>query len=425
MTDASGFHGRGRTEVVDPNELVSVDAYRARVLEGLSPLDPIELGLSDVLGLVLAEDIVASVTVPPFPNSAMDGYAVVGEDVADASLERPVMLQVVGESAAGASTPHVAVRSGTAARIMTGAAVPAGADAVVPVEVTRGSGGSIEILRPARPGDNIRRAGEDIRPGQRLLPAGRRLRPGDVAVLATIGRARVRCHPRPRVVVMSTGDELVRADQPAEGGQIRDSNGPMLAALVRQADAVPYWAGIVTDDRRSLLDAFDSSVGHADLIVTTGGVSAGAHDHVRDVLRMLSDDVEVTKVAMKPGMPQVFGTVRGVPVFGLPGNPVSSFVSFEVFVRPALRTLQGRRDRERPSVRARLAESIRTPPDKRTYVRVRVRQEDGSWVAHLAGGQGSHQVSALVQTDGLAEIAEERTTVEAGEQVRVHLLVES
>lgn len=425
MSDASGFRGLGRTDVVDPTELVPVDEHRARIIDALTPLEPIELGLNDVLGLVLAEDVVAEVAVPPFPNSAMDGYAVVAADVADAGPEQPATLRVVGESAAAAGSPSVTVGPGTAARIMTGAAVPPGADAVVPVEVTTGGTGSVDVLSPATQGDHIRRAGEDIRPGQRLLPTGRRLRPGDIAVLASVGRSRVRCHPRPRVVVMSTGSELVRAAQPVDAGQIRDSNGPMLAALVRQADAVPYWAGIVTDDRRSLLDAFDSNVGHADVIVTTGGVSAGAHDHVRDVLRMLSDDVTVTKVAMKPGMPQVFGTVRGVPVFGLPGNPVSSFISFEVFVRPALRTLQGRRDLDRPTVVARLSEDVGTAPGKRTYLRVKVRQESGRWVASLAGGQGSHQVSTLIHTDGLAVIPEDRTTVAAGEEVRVHLLVES
>ncbi|MDP8961079.1 MAG: molybdopterin molybdotransferase MoeA, partial [Actinomycetota bacterium] len=273
-------------------------------------------------------------------------------------------------------------------------------------------------------GTNIRPAGEDVPAGQLVLRAGRRLRPGDIALLAALGRSRLRCHPRPRVLVLSTGSELVAPNQPLTPGAIRDSNGPMLAALVRQAGAVPFSAGIVPDDRKSLEHAFESDLGHCDLLITSGGVSAGAHDHVRTVLGTLGE-VRVTKVAMKPGMPQVWGRVRGVPVFGLPGNPVSSFVSFEVFVRPALRRLQGRFDLLSPTVTARLTEDVHSAPAKRTYLRVRLRQEAGGWMARLSGGQGSHQLSGLLDADGLAEIPEERTTVRAGEDVRVHLLPET
>lgn len=419
---ASGFRGLGRTDVVRTEELVPVDRHLEDVLDGLNPLEPIVLGLTDVLGLVLAEDLVAQEALPAFDNAAMDGYAVTASEVAGASADAPGRLRVIGEVAAGAGE-LLAVEPGTAVRIMTGAPLPPGADAVVPVEVTRAGADVVEILVAPRRGDHIRRAGEDVEPGRRVLRAGRRLRAGDVATMAALGHARVRCHPRPRVVIVSTGSELVPPDRPLEPGTLRDSNGMMLTALVRQADAVPFWAGIVPDDRRALLDAFDSNLGHADVLVTTGGVSAGAHDHVRDVLAMLGE-VEVRKVAMKPGMPQVFGRVRGVPVFGLPGNPVSSFVSFEVFVRPAIRRLQGRRDLSRPSVRAVLAETVATPPGKRTYLRVRLRQEDGRWVATTTGGQGSHVVTSLIAADGLAEIPEDRTEVSAGEEVRVHLLVD-
>ncbi len=424
MTDspASGFRGLGRTEVTVADELEGVDAYRDRIVSDLTALEPVELGLSDALGLVLAEDIRAPEPLPPFTNSAMDGYAVTATDVGGSDRGHPARLRIVGEAAAGQGAPP-RVEAGTAVRIMTGAPLPPGADAVVPVELTRESDGEVAVFRSCPPGANIRPAGADVRVGQLVLRAGRRLRPGDIALLAALGRARLLCHPRPRVVVVSTGSELVAHDQPLTPGTIRDSNGPMLTALIRRAGAVAVAAGIVPDDRDSLLHAFDSNLPGADLLVATGGVSAGAHDHVRDVLAMLGE-ARVTKVAMKPGMPQVWGRLRGVPVFGLPGNPVSSFVSFEVFVRPALRRLQGRSDLFSPTVTARMAEDVHAPAAKRTYVRVRLGQEDGGWTARLSGGQGSHAISGLVDADGLAVIPEERTSVRAGEAVRVHLLVE-
>lgn len=420
---ASGFRGLGRTEVTTPDELEGVDAYRERILSDLTPIEPTEVGLSDVLGLVLAEDVIAQEQLPPFSNSAMDGYAVVAADLADGDAQRPVRLRVTGEVAAGSGLlPRV--ESGAATRIMTGAPVPPGADAVVPVEVTLEADGEVTIFRSFPVGANIRPSGEDVPAGQLVLRAGRRLRPGDIALLAALGRSRVRCHPRPRVLVFSTGSELVAHDRPLEPGSIRDSNGPMLSALVRQAGGLAFSVGIVPDDRPSLEHAFESNLGDSDLLITTGGVSAGAHDHVRDVLGMLGE-VQVTKVAMRPGMPQVWGRVRGVPVFGLPGNPVSSFVSFEVFVRPALRRLQGRADLFSPTITAQLVEDVHTAPAKRTFLRVGLRQEAGRWMAGLSGGQGSHQLSGLLGADGLAEIPEERTTVGAGEDVRVHLLVEA
>ncbi|MGH3442881.1 MAG: molybdopterin molybdotransferase MoeA [Nitriliruptorales bacterium] len=423
MTDAaaSGFRGLGRTEVVRDDELVPVDAHRDRLIRELHPLEPIELGLADVLGLVLAEDVVAEEAYPPFTSSAMDGYAVVAADTQAATGDDPVRLRVVGEAAAAPGDVQ-AVGPGTALRIMTGAQVPEGADAVVPVELTRESAGEVTIHAPATPDDNVRPAGTDLRVGQVVLRRGRRLRPGDIAVLATLGRTRVHCHPRPRVVVLSTGSELLPADQALVPGALRDSNGPMLTALLRQAGAVTFWAGIVRDDRRSLLDAFDSNIGHADLFVTTGGVSAGAHDHVRDVLDRLGE-AHHTKVGMKPGMPQLFGRARGVPVLGLPGNPVSAFVSFEVFVRPVIRRLQGRTDLFRPTVQARLEGGGATYPAKRHFLRVSLRRDEHGWVAQPAAHQGSHQVGALVEADGLAELPE-GATVGAGDTVRVHLLID-
>jgi molybdopterin molybdotransferase len=329
---------------------------------------------------------------------------------------------VIGEVAAGALELPV-IGSGRVARIMTGAPVPPGADAVVPVEVTSGGATQVAFHRPASPGENIREPGGDLTPGTPLVSAGRRLTPADVALLAATGVTRVRCLPPPRVVVLSSGDELVRPEDQPRTGQIRDSNGPMLSALVRAAGGVPFSTGIVRDDRKALMHAFDSNSGHADLFVCTGGASAGTRDLMPDVLSVLGNARSV-KVAMKPGMPQIRGRVGKVPVIGLPGNPVSAFVSFEVFVRPAIRRLQGRRDVARPTVNAVAGAAITAPPHKRGYTRVSLSRDQGRWVATPTGPQGSHLITSIARADGLAVVPEEVTEIPAGEQVQVHLLVD-
>ncbi|MDP9021393.1 MAG: molybdopterin molybdotransferase MoeA [Actinomycetota bacterium] len=419
---ASGVGGLTGTDVAARDDIVAVDAYRDRILADLEPLEPIELRLPDALGLVLAEDVVPSESLPPLRSAAVDGYAVVAADVTEASADQPVRLRVAGQVRAVPGVPPK-LQPGTALAIMTGAPVPDGADTVVPAETTHQEGAVVAISVAPPPGSNIRDAGEDITAGTRLIRAGRRLRPGDIAALAALGHAPVRCYPRPRVVILSTGSDLVAPEQSPSPGTIRDSNGPMLAALVRQADAVAFWAGIVADDRRALIDAFDSNIGHADVIVTTGGVRAGAYDRVRDVLAMLGE-VHAATVAIEPGGPQLYGRVRGVPVFGLPDQPASGFVSFEVVVRPALRRLQGRRDLSRPTVSARLTDAVVTRPGRRTFLRVRLRQDASGWSASLTGPQGAEAISSLLAADGLAEIPEQRTDVPSGTRVTVHLLVE-
>jgi molybdopterin molybdotransferase len=418
----SGFVGHGRHDVVTSDELTSVETHLDALLDRLPHPDPIELRLLDAVGLVLAEDIVSRVSLPAFPNSAMDGFAVVASDLSDASIGAPVELPVIGEVVAGAAEiPDVS--AGRCVRIMTGAPIPVGADAVVPVETTSGEGDTVAFHRPYHPGSNIRHVGEDLAPGQPLVAAGRRITPADVALLANAGQTRIPCNPPPRVVVLSTGDELVPSDQEPGPGQIRDGNGPMIAALVRQAGGTPFMGGIVRDDRKALLYALDSNLGHADLVVCTGGASAGTRDLLPDVIGALGE-VMTAKVAMQPGMPQILGQIRDVPIVGLPGNPVSAFVSFEVFVRPALRTLQGRRDVARPRVRAEVVEPMTSPPHKRSYLRVRLAHEEGRWTAAPTGGQGSHLVSSIALADGLAVIPEDVTTVEPGTLVDVQLLVD-
>jgi molybdopterin molybdotransferase len=416
------FVGHGRGEVTPVDELTAVDTHLAHILELLPVPEPIELRLADALGLVLAEAEISPVEVPAFPNAAMDGYAIVAADIAGATVDAPAALAVVGEVLAG-SAELPPVTSGRCVRIMTGAPVPSGADAVVPVETTSGDGTTIRFHRPVEVGQHIRGPGEDLRPGQALVAAGRRLGPADVALLAVAGITRVRCVPPPRVVILSSGDELVPADHEPGPGQIRDVNGPMLAAMVRAAGGVPFSAGIIRDDRKALMYAFDTNLGHADLFICTGGASAGTRDLLPDVIGALGE-VATAKVAMKPGMPQIRGRISGCPVIGLPGNPVSAFVSFEVFARPAIRALQGRRDVQRPTVTARAAQPLHAPPAKRGYARVKLTRDDGGWLATPTGSQGSHVISSLAAADGLALVPEDITEIPAGGQVRVHLLVE-
>jgi molybdopterin molybdotransferase len=417
------FIGHGRAEVATADELLSVEDHLAAILSSLPIPEPIELRLMDAIGLVLAEDVVSEVTLPPFPNAAMDGYAVVAADLAGASVEAPVELLVVGEVLAGAHDLP-AVSPGRVVRIMTGAPLPAGADTVVPVETTTSGGqGRAGFHRAFGPGDNVRYPGEDLSPGQALVASGRRLAPPDVGLLSAAGVTRVTCYPPPRVVVMSTGDELVPATQEPGPGQIRDANGPMLTAMVRVAGGIPFSAGIVPDDRKALMYAFDTNRGHCDLFVCTGGASAGTRDLLPDVIGAMGE-VTTAKVAMKPGMPQILGRIGETPVLGLPGNPVSAFVSFEEFVRPAIRRLQGRRDVQRPTVFATATESMSSPPHKRSYLRVRLGREGTGWVASPTGAQGSHVITSIAQADGLAVVPEDVTEVAPGDEVRVQLLVD-
>lgn len=416
------FVGLGRAEVTTPDEMTSVEDHLAAIIAMLPRPEPIELRLGDALGLVVAEDVRCEVVVPAFDSSAMDGYAVVAADLDAASPTAPVELTVVGDVVAGGGELP-SVGRGTCVRIMTGAQVPRGADTVVPVEVTVGGGETATFLGPVPPGANVRRAGEDLTPGVPLLRVGKRMGPAEVAILSTAGITRVTCIPAPRVVVLSTGDELVRADEVPAPGQVRDSNGPMLAAMVRAAGGLPFTTGIVGDSVAALTEAFEMNRGHADLFVVSGGASAGTRDLLPDVLASIGEGVAV-KVAMRPGMPQVRGLVHGTPVVGLPGNPVSAFVSFEVFVRPALRYLQGRRDTQRPTVVARAVEPMSAPPHKRGYVRVRLARGPAGWEARPTGGQGSNLVSSIAAADGLAIVPEAVTDVRVGDEVRVLLLVE-
>ena len=396
----------------------NVDDYLAEILAAIRPLTPRELSLEDADGGVLAEDITAQWPLPPFDNSAMDGYAVRAADLAAATAEHPVTLPVTGEVAAGDTREHQ-VAPGSCVRIMTGAPMPAGADAVVPVELTDGGIAQVAIREAARPGDSVRRAGGDAAPGDALLAAGIRLGPAALGLLAASGRASVLARPRPRMTVLSTGNELAAPGTPVTRGQIWESNSFMLASAARQAGAVAARQASVPDDPAKVLAVIEDAAGRADLLVTSGGVSMGGeHDVVKAALEKLGT-VGFRKVAMQPGMPQGFGMVgaASTPIMTLPGNPVSAYVSFQLFVRPALRALQGKASGHQRTARAVLTAPLRSPRDKRSFLRG-VLADDGTEVTPLSG-QASHQLAALARANALIVVPEQVVAMQEGDVAEV------
>jgi molybdopterin molybdotransferase len=371
---------------------------------------------------VLAEEVVSTFPLPPFDNSAMDGYAVRSADLAAATESAPAALPVVGDIAAGNSGAYT-VQPGLCVRIMTGAPMPAGADAVVPVEWTDGGIAQVRIHRPVEPGRHIRTAGEELATGSPVLGPGTHLGATQIGLLAAVGRDRVLARPRPRVVVLSTGSELVDPGMPLSHGKIPDSNSTLLTAAAREVGAIAFRVGIVPDDPRVLLDTLEDQLIRADLVLTSGGVSVGAYDVVKEAIGRLGE-VRFDRVAMQPGMPQGFGVIGPdrTPFFGLPGNPVSAYVSFEVFVRPALRRMLGVEPIHRPTVRARLAAALSSPPGKRTFARARMTVEDGTYVVTPVGGSGSHLIASLAQANALAVVPEATTSLAAGDVVTTMLL---
>ncbi|MCL2583220.1 MAG: molybdopterin molybdotransferase MoeA [Streptosporangiales bacterium] len=397
--------------------MTSVEDYLGIIAGAIRPLPASVLPLTEAEGGVLAEDVTAAVSLPPFDNSAMDGYAVRASDTASASEASPAVLPVTAEIAAG-DTGSYQLAPGTAMKIMTGARLPLGADSVIQVEWTDGGSSQVAISRPVSAGTAVRYAGGDAREGEVLIPAGLRLRPTHVAVTASAGRPSVAVRPRPRVVILSTGDELTEPGTPLMPGQIWDSNSYMLASLAREAGAGSVRRTRVRDDVEGVLPAIKSLLEHADLIITTGGVSMGGeHDVVKAALESLGT-VGFRKVAMQPGMPQGFGMIESVPVFTLPGNPVSAYVSFQLFVRRALGFLQGVDDLELPVVSAELAADVRSPAGRRSYLRGTF---DGT-TAEAFTGQGSHQIAALGRADSLIIVPESETQLSAGETVDVIVL---
>lgn len=394
----------------------SVDEQLTRILDTVQELPPFAQKLLDAHGCALCEDVTAGFDLPHFDNSAMDGYAVRQADVAAASADHPVKLPVAGDLAAG-STDVFGLAPGQSVRIMTGAVVPHGADAVVPVEWTDGGVAAVEIRQAPEVGAFIRRRGEDVREGDHLLSAGTVLDARRIGLLAAVGRDTVMVRPRPRVVVLSTGSELREPGQPLVGeGLIYESNSYSLAAAAREAGAIAYRAGIAVDDDRAFTDLLEDQLVRADVVVTSGGVSVGAYDIVKQVLSRLGT-VEFTQIAMQPGKPQGFGVVGedSTPIFTLPGNPVSSYVSFHVFVKPALRKLVGATPAVEPPVPAVTTKGWRSSAGKRQYVRVEYSiDEDGRARITPVGGAGSHLMGGLARANALAIVPEDLTDVPEG-----------
>jgi len=397
--------------------MLPVEAYLAEVLAIAQPIAPVLLGLEEAEGGVLAADATARSPLPSFDNSSMDGYAVQAADVVAATAAAPVFLPVASQIPAGDTSPHV-LRVGTCARIMTGAPLPAGADAVVPVEWTDGGRDRVAISQPAAPGHAIRRRGDDVAEGQLMVPAGALLGPSQIALLAAGGHREAMVRPRPQVAVIATGNELTEPGSPLVPGQIWDSNSYLLAAAVRQAGGVAQ-RHRVKDDPDAVVAALDELSASADLLVTSGGISMGGeHDVVKAALAGHAE-VAFRKVAMQPGMPQGFGVVgrSRTPLFTLPGNPVSAFVSFQLFVRPAMAARQGRALAPPPLSPAVLTASVRSPAQRRSYLRGVLDPAAGT-VTPLPG-QGSHQLGALALANALIVVPEQVTSMQAGDTADV------
>jgi molybdopterin molybdotransferase len=396
----------------------SVETYITDILAAIRPLPARELALADALGAVLAADVTAQYPLPPFDNSAMDGYAVLAADVAGATEGQPVILPVRGEIAAG-DTGRYELVPGSVLKIMTGAAMPAGADAVVPVELTDGGTEQVAISKPVEAGSAVRLTGGDAQPGDLLLTAGIPLGAVQLGLLAAAGCGTVLARPRPRVTVISTGDELVEPGTALIPGQIWESNATMLAAAAREAGCPARRYPIVRDTTAAVLAAVQDALDGADLLITSGGVSMGGeHDVVKAALGTLGT-VSFRKVAMQPGMPQGFGTVgpADTPIFTLPGNPVSSYVSFCLFVRPALDALQDLYRERAKSRQAALAGPVRSPQGRRSFLRGIL--DDAAGMVTPVAGQASHQLASLARANALIIVPEQVTSLAAGETVEV------
>ena len=402
----------------------SLDEHRAAILAAITPADPVRLPLPECLGLVLCEDVTSLVDLPGFDNSAMDGYAVRAVDVSAADPGVPdsaVRLPVVAEVAAGGVATR-RVGPGEAVRIMTGAMLPEGADAIVKVEDTDGGTETVEIRAGAPVGTSVRPAGEDVKQGQVVLQAGLVVDARRVALLAATGHADALVRTRPRVAVVSTGAELVPPGEPLRPGQIHESNSYMLEAAIVASGAVAVRQATVDDDAAAVLAAVAELAADVDAIVTSGGVSMGAYDVVKESLR--DHGVDFVQVAMQPGKPQGFGLVgdRRVPLFALPGNPVSSYVSFEVFVRPALRRLMGLQPEVRPTLTARLEHALSSPPGRAQVARAVATHTGQGWRADPVWGQASHFVADLARANAFVFVPPDVTRVEAGDDVEIWLL---
>jgi molybdopterin molybdotransferase len=403
--------------------MISVEEALNRILDAISPLGLEKVSILDALGRVLGEEVFAGRSIPPKDNSAMDGYALRTEDTRGASPESPVRLEVIEEIPAGA-VPARAIGPGGAARIMTGAPIPEGADAVVRMEDTRNEGDRVLVFVVAVKGRNIRRAGGDVQQGDRVITRGAIIRPAEVGMLASLGRSFVLVHQRPLVATVTTGDELAEIDENPPDGKIVNSNSYALAALVRECGAIPLQIGIARDSREDLIAKFRAAL-RADLIVSTGGVSVGDYDLVKEIMKEAGSRMQFWQVAMKPGRPLAFGELGDIPAVGLPGNPVSAMICFEQFVRPAILKMLGHANLFRRTVRVRIEKGIEKQKGVRHFIRALIRRDGDGYAVVTTGDGGSGILRSMVRVNGLIILPEAATVVGPGEFVTVQLIDDS
>ena len=399
--------------------MLSVEEARQQMLNTIPVLPTEKRDILSCTGYVLAEALHAEENIPPFDNSAMDGFAVRAADVQNASEATPAVLSVVETIAAGYA-PIKQVAAGQAARIMTGAVMPEGADAVVMQEVTQRDGDKVKIFESIDKTGNVRFTGESVAEGQQVMGKGKSLRPPEISMLASLNCPEVTVYRKPTVAIVSTGDELLLLGEPLEPGKIRESNRYGLYAQVEEAGGIPIDMGIAPDDEAEIERVFRAALAKSDALITSGGVSVGEHDFVKSVLERLGE-VNFWRVAMKPGKPQAYGISDGKPIFGLPGNPVSSLVVFELFVRPALLKMAGHTELLRPTFKATLAESVTNRDGRVNYMRAILKESNGHYTAETTGPQGSGILHSLVLANGLITIPS-GATLDAGETVDAQFL---
>ncbi len=406
-------------------EMITMDEAIDLVLQHTSPIDETNAGLMDALGCTLAADVRSDIDMPPFDKATMDGYAVVGEDVANAQRQRPAVLDVIEEIPAG-SVPQKKVAPGQAARIMTGAPMPDGADTVVMVEdtVPERDGECVRVLAPTEPGRNVAPLGEDVRRNQVVLEAGTWIRPPEIGILAAVGVVSVPVYRRPVVGVVATGSEIVEPGSNPGAGQIRNSNGYSMMAQALRSGAQTRYLGIVEDDEDALKAVISRGLDECDVVLLSGGVSAGIYDLVQGAMRDCGVEIHFDRIRMKPGKPLTFGARGNKLVFGLPGNPVSAVVGLELLVRPAVRKMQRMSEIHRPMVRGRLAQEFRQSPGRKQFVPARSGEVNGCWESNWVGHHGSADLFSLSRANSLFVVEAEVDTLDAGAEVDIVLLEE-
>src|SRR5712691_2273801 len=405
----------------EDTSMMSVEEALARILAEIAPLPVTQVPLAETLGLVLAQDIVAQEDIPPFANSAMDGFALLSRD-SQPRAGQPPRLRVTGEVAAGYVADH-AVEEGTTMRIMTGAPVPPGADTVIQVELTHSEGANsewVEILEAVPPGNNIRPAGEDMQRGQTVLLRGTEIGPWEIGILATLGWATVPATRRPHVAILGTGDEVIDVHEPLRPGKIRNSNSYLLEAAVRRAGAEPQRLGVALDTVESLREKFTEAI-QCDFIITSGGVSVGEFDLVKNIMTE-QGEIHFWRINMRPGKPVAFGHIGNVPLLGLPGNPVSAAVTFELFGRPVIRKMLGHTRLLRPLADVVVEDGVSERVIRRHYVRAHVEWRDGRFIAHTTGNQGSNIMTSLLNANALLIVPEGGTVIQPGDTAKAIML---